>query len=63
MFWEIAISAVGGLGLFLFGMQIMASGLQKAANDRFRRILEALTNKPALGVLTAIVITIATTQA
>lgn len=44
--------------MFLFGMQMMASGLQKAAGDRFRRILEALTNKPVLGVLTGIVITL-----
>ena len=43
MFWEIAFSTIGGLGLFLFGIQIMASGMQKAAGDRFRHILEILT--------------------
>ena len=58
MHWEIFFSAIGGLGMFLFGMQIMASGLQKAAGDRFRKILEALTKKPALGVLTGILITL-----
>ncbi|MGM0651189.1 MAG: Na/Pi cotransporter family protein [Bacillota bacterium] len=57
MFWEIALSTIGGLGLFLFGIQIMASGMQKAAGDRFRYILEILTNKPVLGVLTGIVVT------
>jgi len=55
--WDIIFSVAGGLGMFLFGMQIMASGLQKAAGDRFRRIIEKLTNKPVLGVLTGIVIT------
>ena len=58
MFWEIALTTLGGLGLFLFGIQIMASGMQKAAGDRFRRILEVLTNNPVLGVITGIVVTI-----
>jgi len=58
LFWEIAITTLGGLGLFLFGIQIMASGMQKAAGDRFRRILEVLTNKPVIGVFTGILITI-----
>lgn len=58
MFWEIAFTTLGGLGLFLFGIQIMASGMQKAAGDRFRRILEVLTNKPVFGVLTGIIVTI-----
>jgi len=58
LFWEIAFSTIGGLGLFLFGIQIMASGMQKAAGDRFRRILEVLTTKPILGVLTGIIVTL-----
>ncbi len=58
MFWEIAFTTLGGLGLFLFGIQIMASGMQKAAGDRFRRILEILTNKPVIGVFTGILVTI-----
>ncbi len=58
MFWEITFSSLGGLGLFLFGIQIMASGMQKAAGDRFRRILEVLTNKPILGALTGVVVTL-----
>jgi phosphate:Na+ symporter len=58
LFWDIAFSTIGGLGLFLFGIQIMASGMQKAAGDRFRRILEVLTNKPIVGVLTGILVTL-----
>jgi len=50
-------STLGGLGLFLFGIQIMASGMQKAAGDRFRKILEMLTNNPILGVFTGLVVT------
>ncbi len=49
---------VGGLGLFLFGMQMMASGMQKAAGDRLRRILEALTSRPWLSVITGAVVTV-----
>lgn len=41
---------VGGLGLFLYGMQLMADGLQKIAGDRLRRILEVLTSTPVFGV-------------
>jgi len=58
LFWDIAFSTIGGLGLFLFGIQIMASGMQKAAGDRFRRILEVLTNKPIVGVMTGILVTL-----
>jgi len=58
LFWDIFFSTIGGLGLFLFGIQIMASGMQKAAGDRFRKILEILTNKPVMGVLTGILVTL-----
>ncbi len=58
MFWDIALKTIGGLGLFLFGIQIMASGMQKIAGDRFRRILEVLTNKPVMGALTGVVVTL-----
>ncbi len=42
---------IGGLGLFLYGMQLMSDGLQKIAGDRLRRILEILTSTPIIGVL------------
>ncbi len=58
MYWEIAAKTIGGLGLFLFGMQMMASGMQKAAGDRLRRILEILTNRPVIGVLTGLLVTL-----
>ncbi|HAA35145.1 MAG TPA: sodium:solute symporter, partial [Firmicutes bacterium] len=49
---------VSGLGLFLYGIQIMASGMQKVAGDRLRRILEVLTGKPIIGVFTGILVTV-----
>jgi len=56
--WAIAVGMISGLGLFLFGIQIMASGMQKVAGDRLRRILEVLTGKPIIGVLTGILVTV-----
>ena len=58
MYWNIAFSFVGGLGLFLFGIQMMASGMQKAAGDKLRRILEVLTNRPVIGVMTGVLVTL-----
>lgn len=48
---------VGGLGLFLFGMQLMGEGLQRAAGDRVRRILELLTSVPLIGTVVGAVVT------
>lgn len=41
----------GGLALFLYGMQMMSSGLEAAAGNRMKRILERLTTNRFLGVL------------
>jgi len=42
---------LGGLGLFLFGMKVMGDGLQSAAGEKLRRILEKLTKYPVVAVL------------
>lgn len=55
---EIAFKTIGGLGLFLFGMQMMASGMQKAAGDRLRRILEVMTTLPVMGAITGLLVTL-----
>ena len=52
-----ALSLLGGLGLFLFGMKIMGDGLEKAAGNRMKKILEMATSNRLLAVLTGIVIT------
>ena len=41
----------GGLALFLFGMEMMSDGLQKAAGERMKYILGLLTKNPVMGVL------------
>ena len=48
---------VGALGMFLYGMNLMSSGLQKAAGDRLRGFLSAMTSNPFKGVLTGLGIT------
>lgn len=54
---EILFSFVGGLGLFLFGLRFMSDGLQSAAGDRMRTILEKGTRNPVRGVLTGALVT------
>jgi phosphate:Na+ symporter len=57
VFLTIFSGLIGGLGLFLFGMNMMASGMQKAAGDRLRRILELLTSNPYMATITGILVT------
>ena len=57
MIWNLIIELLGGLGLFLYGMTLMASGMQKAAGERLRKILEFLTTKPIMAVLTGAITT------
>ena len=47
----------GALGMFLYGMNLMSSGLQKAAGNRLRNFLSAMTSNPFKGVLTGLGIT------
>ena len=42
---------VGGLGLFLYGMHIMADGLQKSAGDRVKRLMGFLTRNRLVAIL------------
>ncbi|MBQ8169224.1 MAG: Na/Pi cotransporter family protein [Bacteroidales bacterium] len=51
------LTLLGALGMFLYGMNLMSSGLQKAAGDRLRNFLSAMTSNPFKGVLTGLGIT------
>lgn len=53
----IIIPFVGGLGMFIYGMQIMAQGLENAAGSRMKTLLEALTRNKLMGVLLGAFIT------
>ena len=48
---------LGALGMFLYGMNLMSSGLQKASGDKLRSFLSAMTSNPFKGVLTGLGIT------
>lgn len=51
------LTLLGALGMFLYGMNLMSSGLQKAAGNRLRNFLSAMTSNPFKGVLTGLGIT------
>jgi len=55
--YKIIFSLLGGLALFLMGMQMMSTGLEAAAGNRMKRILEKLTTNRFLGVLVGAAIT------
>jgi len=48
---------LGALGMFLYGMNLMSSGLQKAAGNGLRKLLASITSNPIKGVLTGLGIT------
>ncbi len=49
---------LGGLGLFIYGMRIMGTGLQQAAGSKLKKLLEILTKNRFLGVLVGALITV-----
>ena len=51
------LTLLGALGMFLYGMNLMSAGLQKAAGDRLRNFLSSMTSSPFKGVLTGLGIT------
>lgn len=51
------LTFAGGIGMFIYGIQVMADGLQKAAGEKSRRIMEFLTNNRFMAVLTGALVT------
>ena len=54
---EMLFKFVGGLGMFLYGMHVMADGLQKSAGGKMKQLLGILTNHRILGVLVGALVT------
>lgn len=48
---ETIFGLLGGLAIFIFGMNMMSECLQKAAGDKMKKILGILTKNPVMGVL------------
>ena len=56
-YWGVFFGFIGGLGLLLYGMQIMADGLQKIAGSKMKKILEALTHSKFMRVIVGAIVT------
>lgn len=56
-YMNIVLPFVGGLGLFIYGMQTMARGLENAAGSKMKRLLEVLTKNKLMGVLLGAAVT------
>lgn len=54
---SIMMALFGGLGLFLYGMNTMSEGLEKAAGDRMKSIIEMLTKNKIMGVFVGAMVT------
>ena len=53
------LTLAGALGMFLYGMSLMSTGLQKAAGTGLRKLLASITSNPFKGVLTGLGVTAA----
>ena len=51
------LSLLGGLAMFLYGMNVMGDGLAKTAGGKLEKILEKLTSTPIKGVLLGAAVT------
>ena len=57
MQFSVFLGLMGGLALFLYGMQMTSTGLEAAAGDRMKNILERLTSNRFMGILVGVGIT------
>lgn len=57
MYLSIFLSSAAGLGLFLYGINLMGNGLQKATGERLKSIIGLLTKNRLIAVLVGIIVT------
>ena len=57
MYLNIIFNVIGGLGIFLYGMENMSGGMQKLAGKKLKKILAALTTNRIMAVLIGIFVT------
>ncbi|MCF0147000.1 MAG: Na/Pi cotransporter family protein [Clostridium sp.] len=55
--FSIFTGLIGGLGMFLYGMKLMGDGLENAAGEKLKSILERLTSNKYIGVLVGAAVT------
>lgn len=49
--FQVIMTLLGGLAVFIYGMNLMSDGLQKAAGEKMRNVLALLTKNPIIGIL------------
>ena len=54
---KLVITFAGGLGMFLYGMNMMGDGLQKSAGNKMKRLLGYLTNNRFVAVIVGVIVT------
>lgn len=54
---QVIFGLVGGLALFLYGMNSMSVALQKAAGEKMKKVLGFLTKNPIMGALAGALVT------
>ncbi len=57
MYLKIIFELIGGLGIFLYGMDLMSTSMRKIAGPRLKKILASLTNNRLMGVLIGVIVT------
>ena len=57
MNWDLLVQALGGLGIFIYGMKLLSESLQKVAGDRLRSFLTSMTKNRVSSVLSGTLIT------
>lgn len=54
---SIGVMVLGGLGLFLYGMNIMSDGLEKVAGDKMKQFIEVLTKNRVMAIIVGALVT------
>lgn len=54
---QVVFGLLGGLAVFIYGMNLMSECLQKAAGEKMKSILAMLTKNPLLGVIAGALVT------
>ena len=54
---DITLQVLGGLGLFLYGMNLMGDGLQKIAGEKLKKLIEVLTKNRFMAVIVGAIVT------
>lgn len=57
LFWDVAVPVIGGLGLFMLGLEYMTTGIQSLAVNRMRALMARIAGTPITGLFAGTVVT------